>query len=75
MAEYAAAGEGCWRLVQSHCPIGVAAKHCLQLCALEPRLFRAILGEDVSIERTEHIQEGGRRCVYEIRQGASSKPD
>jgi predicted ArsR family transcriptional regulator len=30
------------------------------------RLFRTVLGRGVHIERTEHLLEGARRCVYKI---------
>jgi len=37
------------------------------LCDSELDVFRAVLGEGVVIERTEHIMAGARRCVYRIR--------
>jgi len=72
MAEYAAMGEGRWLLTQCHCPIREAAERCEQLCDLEPRLFSAVLGEEVSITRTEHIRAGGQSCTYEIREATSA---
>jgi len=55
-----------WFLVENHCPIGAAARQCRQLCQSELHLFRSVLGDDVQIERTEHIQSGGQRCTYRI---------
>jgi predicted ArsR family transcriptional regulator len=54
-------------LVENHCPICAAASECKGLCAGELKLFRAVLGRGVKIERTEHLLYGARRCVYEIR--------
>jgi predicted ArsR family transcriptional regulator len=30
-------------------------------------VFRTVLGEDVSVERTEHLLAGATRCAYRIR--------
>jgi predicted ArsR family transcriptional regulator len=54
-------------LVENHCPICVAAKACQGFCRSELQIFRDALGSDVSVERTEHIVEGARRCAYRIR--------
>ena len=46
-----------------------AAHVCPKLCDAEMEVFRAILGEGVTIERAEHMMAGARRCVYRIRTG------
>ena len=66
MAECFADGDGRWILVQNHCPICAAANHCREICELEPRLFQASLGDRATVRRTEYIQDGSRRCAYEI---------
>jgi predicted ArsR family transcriptional regulator len=38
-----------------HCPIFTAANVCSKLCDAEMEVFRAILGEGVTIERAEHM--------------------
>jgi predicted ArsR family transcriptional regulator len=35
-------------------------------------LFRAVLGDDVSVERAEHIVGGDRRCAYRIVKNSSA---
>ena len=65
MAESRAEGEG-YVLVENHCPICVAATACQGFCRTELDTFRDVLGPDVSVERTEHIIGGDRRCVYRI---------
>jgi predicted ArsR family transcriptional regulator len=65
MAEWRRAADGL-ELVENHCPICAAATACQGLCGGELALFRSILGPDVSVERTEHILAGARRCVYRI---------
>ena len=56
-------------LVEHHCPICDAAKSCLGFCSAELRLFSEALGDDVTVERTEHLLAEGRRCTYAIRPG------
>ena len=53
-------------LVEHHCPICDAAKSCLGFCSAELRLFSEALGDDVTVERTEHLLAEGRRCTYRI---------
>jgi predicted ArsR family transcriptional regulator len=66
MAEAAPEGDG-FLLVENHCPICRAATACTGLCRQELQVFQAALGRDVSIERTDHILAGARRCAYRIR--------
>jgi predicted ArsR family transcriptional regulator len=65
MAESRAEGEG-YVLVENHCPICVAATECQGFCRAELDTFREVLGPDASVERTEHIVQGDRRCAYRI---------
>jgi predicted ArsR family transcriptional regulator len=51
-------------LVENHCPICAAAKECQQFCCSELRVFQQALGEDVTVERVDHILAGARRCAY-----------
>jgi predicted ArsR family transcriptional regulator len=67
MAEWRAEGDG-YLLIENHCPICVAATACQGFCRAEREVFQAALGEGVSVERTEHIVGGDRRCVYHITQ-------
>jgi hypothetical protein len=39
---------------------------CTGLCGKELEVFQEVLGEDVRIERTEHIVAGARRCAYRV---------
>lgn len=57
---------GGWLLVEHHCPICAAARACQGFCANELALFRAVLGDEVTVERTEYLLEGGERCAYLI---------
>jgi predicted ArsR family transcriptional regulator len=65
MAESRAEGGG-YLLVENHCPICVAATECQGFCRAEIDTFREVLGPDASVERTEHIVQGDRRCTYRI---------
>jgi len=67
LAEAAAGPGGSWLLTENHCPICAAARACQGLCAGELALFAAVLGRGVRVERTEHLLDGARRCVYRIR--------
>jgi predicted ArsR family transcriptional regulator len=65
MAEAAADGAG-FLLIENHCPICRAATACTGLCRQELEVFRAALGPEIVIERTDHILAGARRCAYTI---------
>ena len=67
MAEVQRQPDGSFLLIENHCPISAAANTCPKLCDAEFEVFRAILGQGVAIERTEHMLAGARRCVYRIR--------
>jgi predicted ArsR family transcriptional regulator len=65
MAEVRPEGRG-FLFIENHCPICAAATVCQGFCTTELDLFQAVLGPDVSVERTEHIVSGDRRCVYRV---------
>jgi len=65
MADYTEDDEG-YLLVENHCPICAAAKVCQGFCASELQIFQSVLGESVSVQRTDHIIAGARRCAYRI---------
>ncbi len=65
MAEVRKDADG-YLFIENHCPICAAAKTCTGLCAAELMLFQSVLGDDVKIERTEHILLGARRCAYRV---------
>lgn len=54
-------------LVERHCPIGAAARSCAGLCSGELELFRRIMGDDVTVERSAHVLAGDPTCAYRIR--------
>lgn len=66
MAEWSRSGDGGCVLVENNCPICVAAEMCQGLCAGELNLFRTVLGDRVTVERTEYALDGDRRCAYRI---------
>lgn len=70
MATVLPTATGEWLLVENHCPICDAAKSCIQLCNRELETFQAVLGEEVTVERVEHLLAGSRRCAYRIKQSA-----
>lgn len=72
MAEWFDTGENTYCLVENHCPICAAATRCRQFCHAEAELFQTVLGDDVDVERIEHILEGKRRCTYQIKQCAAN---
>jgi predicted ArsR family transcriptional regulator len=59
--------EGGFILIENHCPICAAAQRCADLCEAEMNTFKEIFGQNVSIERVDHIIAGARRCAYKIR--------
>ncbi len=70
MAEWLREAEGLYMLVENHCPVCAAATLCQGLCRSELQMFRSLLGPDASVERTDHILAGARRCAYRIEAAA-----
>jgi predicted ArsR family transcriptional regulator len=71
MAEWGRRHDGTFELMEHHCSIAKAARFCPKLCGGELSLFRAVLGDDVSVDRVEHILSGDRCCSYRI----TERPD
>lgn len=65
MAEVQNEGET-FLLIENHCPVCRAAAACTGLCRQELDVFRAALGRNVVVQRTDHILAGARRCAYRI---------
>lgn len=68
MAQHRPMEDGGWLLIENHCPICAAATACQGFCRSELAIFREMLGPRCSVERTEHIVHGARRCAYRIRE-------
>jgi predicted ArsR family transcriptional regulator len=66
MARWSREDDGSLLLVENHCPICAAAAACQGFCRAELTLFRSALGPGITIERTDHILAGARRCAYRI---------
>ena len=54
-------------LTEHNCAIARIAREWPQACAAELALFRELAGEDVEIERVQHMATGGRTCTYLLR--------
>ncbi|KAB8042660.1 helix-turn-helix transcriptional regulator [Janthinobacterium aquaticum] len=67
MAQAEAQDDGSVLLVENHCPICAAASACQNFCRSELAIFKSVLGDDCTVERSEYLLGGGRRCVYRIR--------
>jgi predicted ArsR family transcriptional regulator len=57
-------------LLEHHCPICEAADACQGLCRTELELFQQTLGDDVTVERVQHLLSGDLRCAYRISPGS-----
>jgi len=66
MADSEPQPDGSVLLVENHCPICAAATSCQKFCRSELAIFQRVLGDDCTVERSEYLLEGGRRCVYRI---------
>ena len=66
MAEVRTESPGTFLFIENHCPICAAATVCQGFCATELDLFKSVLGANASVERTEHIVSGDRRCAYRV---------
>ena len=67
MADWQQNEDGSFILLENHCPICAAAKQCQGFCQSELDVFQKALGRSASVERTDYILEGARRCSYMIR--------
>lgn len=68
MAEWRPAPDGDgFMLIENHCPICIAARACQGFCRAELEVFQGALGPDCTVERTEHLLAGARRCAYLIK--------
>jgi hypothetical protein len=72
MAEWKQEGDD-YLLIENHCPICAAATECQGFCRSELEIFSEALGREVSIERSEHIIAGARRCLYRIQPRGSAQ--
>jgi predicted ArsR family transcriptional regulator len=75
MAEWRRLDDGRYLLIENHCPICAAATACQGLCRSELQIFRKVLGPEVTVERTEHIPLGARRCAYVIAPAGADAAD
>lgn len=66
MAEWNEAPDGSLTLIENHCPICAAAATCQNFCRAELEIFNTVLGPDCTVERTEYILAGARRCAYRV---------
>jgi predicted ArsR family transcriptional regulator len=66
MADWSRAPDGSFLLVENHCPICAAATLCQGFCRDELELFGEVLGENVRVEREEHMLAEARRCAYRV---------
>ncbi len=64
--------DGSLVLVEHHCPVCDAASACQGLCRTELALFQAALGDDVTVERVQHLLSGDQRCAYRITASSSA---
>jgi predicted ArsR family transcriptional regulator len=67
MAEVETRADGSFLLIENHCPICAATQVCQNFCRSELAIFQRVLGPDCSVERSEHLHAGARRCAYLIR--------
>ncbi len=66
MARVEAVEDG-FLLIEDHCPICAAATACQGFCRSELKLFQTVLGAGCTVERTDHLLAGARRCAYRIK--------
>ncbi len=65
MAEVRLLPDG-WMLIENHCPICSAATSCQQFCKSELDIFIRLFENKATVERTDHLLSGARRCAYKI---------
>ena len=73
LAEWKRNSDGTATLIENHCCIERAAQTCPALCDGELDLFESVLGNDVLVQRVEHLLQGDRRCAYRIEPSPKTK--
>lgn len=66
MATMEETDDGAFLFIENHCPICAAASFCQGFCRSEKAVFESVLGTGATVERLEHVVNGGRRCTYLI---------
>ncbi len=56
-----------WLLLENHCPICSIATVCQGFCRSELETFQKLFKGSATVERTDHILLGARRCAYNIK--------
>lgn len=64
--------EGVFRLSEHNCAMRAVVEQFPEICAVEERFLKAVLGADV--ERLAHIAHGCNACEYAISFGAAAPP-
>ena len=62
-----AASETHYRSVVDPALALAAARACQNFCRSELAVFQRVMGQDCTVERSEHLLAGARRCVYVIK--------
>ena len=75
MAEVSEDTDGSLLLLEHHCPVCAAATECQGICRYELETFQRALGDDVRVERTDHLLSGDARCTYRITPRARERPE
>ena len=58
---------GRYLIIEHNCAIWTVAQRYGQACTSELEFIRAVLPE-ATVERTQHMVAGARRCAYEVRE-------
>jgi len=66
MAEWQAAEDGSYLLIEHHCPICAAATQCQGFCRSELQIFQQLLEADADVQREQYLLENDLRCSYRI---------
>lgn len=74
MAETLVQDDGSVLLIEHHCPICAAAAECQNFCRSELAIFQRVMGNGCTVERSEHLLAGARRCVYVIKSEPMTPP-
>ena len=65
LASWEEVGEGEFLIVEHNCAIWAVASRYGQACASELAFIQTVLPE-ATVERTQHMIEGARRCAYRV---------
>ncbi len=67
LATFEKVDDNTYRILERNCPVNLVASQFPHACRHEQALFQQLLGDDVIVQREDHIVAGDHQCRYLIK--------